>query len=61
MGNYGDIQGQCDECGTLNIPYPAVTQGTQCRLTKTLLDRNVNLLASSQSPKSGVEELSLVD
>ena len=43
VGNYGDIQGKCDECGTLNIPYPAVTQGSKCRLTQTL-NRNVNLL-----------------
>ena len=25
VGNYRDTQGKCDECGTLNIPYPAVT------------------------------------
>ena len=43
-GNYGDIQGKCDECGTLNIPYPAVTQGSKCRLTQTL-NSNVNLLS----------------
>ena len=58
VGNYGDIRGISDECGTLNIPYPAVTQGSKFRLTEPRSQRLYLYIYMRAHPEISESELS---